>query len=103
MAQTSLYPSWKEVIHFDAEAPQPQKLIETETFRAVLAGLEAGQKIPPHAAPASAYHFLEGEGWMIVDGQRLAVAAGATVVVADGATRAMEAETRLSFLGTQAA
>lgn len=102
MTQT-LYPDWKEVVVFAADGPQPQKLLETDSFRAVLVGLQAGQKIPPHPAPASAYHFLAGTGWMIVDGERFPVQPGATVVVPDGAARGVEAETQLAFLGAQAA
>ena len=88
---------------FSADGPKPQKLLETETLTTVLIGLEAGQKIPPHPAPAAAYHFLEGSGWVIVDDSRLAVQPGATVVVPDGASRSVEAETQLAFLGVRAA
>ena len=102
MTQTRLYPNWKESVLFTTEGPGHQELIVTDTFRAVLVGLEAGQKIPPHPTSAAAYHFLEGSGAMIVDGERLAVEAGATVVVPSGAPRGVEAETRLAFLGTQA-
>ena len=103
MSQAKLYPDWQEIITFSADGPQPQKLLETETLTTVLVGLEAGQKLPPHPAPAATYHFLAGSGWMIVEGERLAVQPGATVVVPAGATRGVEAETRLAFLGTRAA
>ncbi len=103
MSQAKLYPDWREIIAFSADGPNPQKLLETETLTTVLVGLEAGQKIPPHPASVATYHFLEGSGWMIVDGERLAVQPGATVVIPDGATsRGVEAETRLAFLGTRA-
>ncbi len=102
MSQAKLYPNWQEAIVFSADGPQPQKLLETETLTAVLVGLEAGQKLPPHPAPAATYHFLEGSGWMIVDDSRLAVQPGATVVVPDGASRSVEAETQLAFLGMRA-
>lgn len=98
----AVYPDWRERVVFAAGGPQPQKLLETATFRAVLVGLEAGQKIPPHPALASTYHVLEGTGWMIVDGERFALQPGATVVVPDGTVRGVEAETRLVFLGAQA-
>ncbi len=103
MSQTKLYPNWQEIIVFSAAGPKPQKLLETEALTAVLVGLEAGQKLPPHPAPAATYHFLAGSGWMIVDDSRLAVQAGATVVVPDGASRGVEAETQLAFLGVRAA
>ena len=103
MTQTRLYPNWKENVLFATEGPSHQELIVADGFRAVLVGLEAGQKIAPHPGSAAAYHFLEGSGSMIVDGERLAVGAGATVVVPSGASRGIEAETRLALLGTQAA
>ena len=37
---------------------------------------------------------------MIVEGERLPVQAGATVVVPEGATRGVDAKTQLAFLGT---
>jgi quercetin dioxygenase-like cupin family protein len=98
-----LYEDWHEQVVFAEDGPKPQKLLETATFRAVLVGLEPGQRIPPHPAPASAYYILEGTGWMIVDDERLAIRPGAIVVVSDGAVRGVAAETRLAFLGTQAA
>lgn len=103
MSKAKLYPTWQEAVVFASDGPQPQKLIETDAFRAVLVGLEAEQQIPPHPAPASAYHFLTGKGWMIVDGKRFAVGPGATIVVPEGAIRGLEAQTRLAFLGAQAA
>ena len=103
MTRTILYQDWREQVVFAEDGPKPQKLLEPPTFRAVLVGLRPGQRIPPHPAPASAYHILEGTGWMIVDGERLAIRPGATVVVSDGAVRGVEAETQLAFLGSQAA
>lgn len=103
MTQATLYPTWQDVIQFGDAGPNPQKIIETDTFRTVLVGLKAGQKIPPHPAPASTYHFFAGSGSITVNGERFAVQAGATVVVPDGATRSIEAETELAFLGAQAA
>ena len=102
MTKTTYYPNWKERVVFTPEGPCHQELIVTDTFRAVLVGLEAGQKILPHPTSTGTYHFLEGSGWMTVDGERLAVAPGATVVVPNGVPRGVEAETRLAFLGTQA-
>jgi quercetin dioxygenase-like cupin family protein len=98
-----LHADWREQVVFAEDGPKPQKLLETATFRAVLVGLQPGQRIPPHPAPASAYYILEGTGWMIVDGQRLALQPGAIITMPDGAVRGVEAETRLAFLGTQAA
>jgi quercetin dioxygenase-like cupin family protein len=83
--QKRLYPHWKETVVFSTEGPQPQTLFETEKSRAVIAGLEAGQKIPPHTEGLAIFHYLEGTGQMIVDEEHFPVQTGATVVVPDGA------------------
>jgi quercetin dioxygenase-like cupin family protein len=101
--EATLYPGWKELVAFSAEGPQPHVLMETERLKIVVAGLLPGQSIPPHPAALGMYHFLEGNGWMMVDGERLAVDAGATVIVPDGAARGIEAETQLCFLATRVA
>lgn len=103
MFKTLLVPDWREKVVYSAEGPRPQVLLETDSIKVVVAGLEAGVKIPPHPEKQGVYHFLEGTGWMIVDGERLSVAAGATVLVPPGATRSVEAETRLSFLAVRVA
>ena len=48
MTHTKYFPNWRESVVFTPEGPRHQELIVTDTFRAVLVGLEAGQKIPPH-------------------------------------------------------
>ena len=101
MTKTTLFPNWREKIVYSAEGPQPQILMANDKVKVIVAGLEPAQKIPEHAENAAMYHFLEGSGWMIVDGERLAVSPGATVVMPDGAVRGMEAETRLAFLATR--
>ena len=101
MTQTKLYPTWKEAVVYDKDGPRHQELIVTDTFRAVLVGLEAGQKIPPHPTSSGAYHFLEGSGRMIVGEESFTVDAGVTVVVPDGAMRGIEAETQLAFLAVR--
>jgi quercetin dioxygenase-like cupin family protein len=103
MTKATLYPNWQEVVQYGDMGPDPQKIIETDNFRAVIVGLKAGQKIPAHPAPTSTYHFFAGTGTLFVNGVPFAVQAGATIVVPDGATRSIEAETQLAFLGTQAA
>lgn len=102
MAQM-MYPDWREKVVFSAEGPQPQALMESDKFKVVIAGLEPGQKISPHPEGIAMYHFLEGTGWMIVDDERFAVMPGATVITPVGATRGMEAETRLVFLAARVA
>jgi len=95
-----LVPDWREKVIFSPEGPQPQPLVVSDRLKSVIVGLCPGQKIPVHPAPTAVYHFLEGTGWMVVDGERLQVRAGATVVVPGGTPRGVEAETELTFLGT---
>ncbi len=101
MTQTTLYPNWREKVIYSHEGPQPQVLMVNEKVKIILAGLEPGQKIPEHAETTAMYHFLDGNGWMLVDSERLAVGSGATVVMPEGTVRGMEAETRLAFLATR--
>ena len=103
MTQATLYADWREKVIYSAEGPQPQPLMADEKVKIIVAGLEPGQKIPPHPEAAAMYHFLEGSGWMLVDGERLAVTQGAIVVMPAGTVRGMEAETRLAFLATRIA
>jgi quercetin dioxygenase-like cupin family protein len=96
-----LYPNWKAKVIFSAEGPQPQVLTEGEKLKVIIAGLEPGQTIPRHSEGLALYHFLEGAGWMDVDGERFTVGPGATVITPAGATRGLEAETRLAFLAAR--
>ncbi len=100
MSKVELFPAWQEIVSYSADGPRHQKLMETDDYKAVLVGLEANQKIPPHPAAAATYHFLDGTGTMVVDGERLGVLPGATVVVPAGVLRGVEADTRLAFLGS---
>ncbi len=103
MARAELFPDWREKIVYSKEGPKPQLLLDSEKVKVVLAGLEAGAKIPPHPEGQGVYHFLEGRGWMTVNDELLTVGPGATVLVPAGATRGMEAETRLAFLAVRIA
>ncbi len=103
MSQTGYYPNWRDKVVFSNEGPKPQILLEDEKIKVIIAGLEPGQKIPPHQENLSVFHFLDGKGWMTVDGERLAVAAGATIITQSGSARGIEAETRLVFLATRVA
>jgi quercetin dioxygenase-like cupin family protein len=95
------YFDWKEHVVYAADGPRPQVLLENEKIKVVVAGLEAGQQIPEHPEAVGLYHFLEGEGVMVVDGKRLAVRQGGTVITPPGAVRGMEAKTRLAFLAAR--
>ena len=100
MAEVKNISNWKSIVEFSEDGPRHQVLLDTETYRVVLVGLEAGVKIPPHPSTDASYHFLEGSGWMVVDGTRHPVSAGTTMVVPANAERGIEAETRLAFLGS---
>ena len=102
MDKARLYSSWKELVTYDSDGPKHTELIKTEGYNAVLVGLEANQMISPHPAPEASYHFLEGSGRMIVDGERIEVGKGATVAVPAGLPRGIEADTRLAVLASHA-
>jgi quercetin dioxygenase-like cupin family protein len=101
MTDGTVFPDWRELVHYASPGPQPTILHDEPDLRALIAGLEPGGRIPPHAGPRAVYHFLEGEGVMILDGHAHRVVAGMTVVVAAGSSRGMEAATRLAFLGVR--
>ena len=101
MKKATLYPNWRDEVVYSPEGPQPRILMANDEIKILVAGLEPGQKLPEHSEAAAMYHCLEGTGWMLVDGERLEVGPGATVVMPEGAVRGMEAETRLAFLATR--
>ena len=101
MTQKILYPHWKDIVVYSEKGTQPQILVETEKYKSVIAGLAAGNLMPPHAEGPAIFHFLEGSGRMTVGEDSFAVNAGATVIVPNGATRGIEAETQLAFLAVR--
>ena len=103
MTKAALIPNWRDKVIYSADGPQPQILMVDDKVKIIVAGLESGQKIPEHSEKSAMYHILEGCGLMIVDGERLAVSSGATIVMADDTVRGMEAETRLAFIAIRIA
>ena len=95
------YPSVQAQAIFDGDGPRPQFLVDGEKLKVLVAGLEPGQQIPAHPEALAVYHFLAGEGVMIVNETEYAVAAGATVVAPPGAARGMRATSRLVFLAAK--
>ncbi len=95
------YPNPTEKVVLSAEGPQPQELYAQGELKVIAAGLGAGQKIPVHPEGLSVFHFVEGRGVMIVDGERLTVAPGTVIIAGDGAPRGMEAETTLKFVAVR--
>ncbi len=98
---TIFYADTKAQAAFGETGPQPRFLLDSEPFKVLVAGLEAGQQIPIHPESASMYHFLEGAGTMTVDDQVFSVGPGATVIALAGAKRGMQADTRLVFLAAK--
>jgi quercetin dioxygenase-like cupin family protein len=95
------YADWKDKVVYSPERHQPQVLEENARLKVVVAGLEPGQVIPEHPESLAVYHFLEGKGVMLVDGERLPMVAGSTVIIPAGTRRGVEADTRLAFLAAR--
>ncbi|TWP35816.1 cupin domain-containing protein [Leekyejoonella antrihumi] len=93
------WPDWRAVVRPSSTGPQVTLLHQSETLKVVLVGLASGQALPPHAGAGASFHILDGEGEVLVGDTLVPVAAGSTVVVADGLQRSVRATTSLSFLG----
>ena len=101
MKETMLHSNWQEKIIYGKDGPEPVTLLETGKAKVVLAGLKAGQQIPDHPEAESIYHFLEGDGWMIVDGAKIAVTVGETLTMPAGSARGMKTGSQLAFLAVR--
>ena len=101
MPEMVIFPNWKELVIYSAKGMQPKVLVETENYKSVIAGMAAGNSMPPHAEGPAIFHFLEGSGKMIVGEENISVQADATVFVPNGANRGIEAETQLAFLAVR--
>ena len=86
---------------FATDGPKPQFLMDTPGFKVLVVGLEAGQQIPLHPGEAAMYHFLEGIGLMTVGEETFAIQPGVTIIAPAGASRGMNAKTRVIFLGAK--
>ncbi len=95
------YPNPGAQVVLSADGPQPQELFADGQVKVIVAGLQAGQKIPVHPEGLSVFHFMEGKGVMIVDGERLPVGPGTVVIAEHGAPRGMEAESTLTFVAVR--
>lgn len=103
MSQIKYFPDWQQLVVFGPGGPQPTILVADEKIKIIMAGLEPGQIIPEHPEATAIYYFLTGNGWMTVDGERTPVAAGMSIFMPAGASRGLEAETRLAFMATRIA
>ncbi len=95
------FPDVKSKVIFSPDGPRPQSLYSIGQLKVITAGLEAGQKIPVHPEGLAIYTFLEGNGWMVVDGERLSVGPNAVVITQAGAHRGIEAVSRLTFVAAR--
>ncbi len=95
------FPEVKTMAVFAAEGPKPQFLLDTPQFKALVVGLEAGQRIPRHPGEPALYHFLEGEGSMTVGDETFTIKPGLTIIAKAGVPRGINAETKLVFLGAK--
>ncbi len=101
MAERSYIPDWREVVSYSKPGPTPHLLVDEPELRVLVAGLEPGGRIPPHAAPRAVYQALEGDGVINLDGVLLPFGEGAIVVAPEGASRGIEAVSRLAFLAVR--
>jgi quercetin dioxygenase-like cupin family protein len=86
---------------FAEDGPQPQFLIDTPTFKALVVGLEAGSHIPAHPDQAAMYHFLEGTGLVTIGEESFEIKPGVTVIAPAGVKRGINAKSRVIFLGSK--
>lgn len=103
MSQVNHYPDWREKIAYHPDGPRPSILLADEKVKIIMVGLEAGQKIPEHPEAAALYHFLEGNGRMLVDGRSYEIGPGTTIIMPAGTVRGLEAGSRLAFLAVRIA
>ena len=101
MTDHAYAPDWREIVEYSAPGPKPAIVHDEPDLRVLVAGLEPGGRIPPHAGPRAVYHALEGEGFLFIDGAALPFREGAIVVAPAGSVRGIEAVTRLAFLGVR--
>jgi quercetin dioxygenase-like cupin family protein len=97
-----VFPAWADTVRFSPEHPVPTVLHESDELKVVLVGMEPGQVLPEHPAPAAMFHVLDGTGTVTVDGAPADVGPGATIIAASGTRRGWRARTRLVFLGSLA-
>ena len=96
-----LFPNWRDLVRYASPGPQPTLLCDEPELRVLIGGLEPGGRIPAHPERRAVYHFLEGDGVMVIDDQHHPVSGGVTVIAPAGSSRGIEAMTRLAFLAVR--
>ena len=91
------------IVRFDAAGPAKSVFFELNRLKAQVMGLEPGQRIPPCPMKHDVvFVVLEGEGEVIVDGEREPLRASSWVFVPnESAMRSIEAATKMTILAMQ--
>ena len=85
-------PSFLDAVAFDAGRATVTPLASLGSMRAFVVGLQPGQRLADHPAPAPlCLLVVEGNVTITVDGHARPAPAGSTVVIGDGVTHALEA------------
>ncbi len=92
-----------DVVKFSPEGHSPQFLHDTESFKSLVVGFEPGQSTPLHPGGPATYYVVEGQGWITEEATRYEVKPGSLVVMGAGASRRIEAQTRLTILAARGA
>ncbi|MGH7775779.1 MAG: hemerythrin domain-containing protein [Candidatus Dormibacterales bacterium] len=91
-AEHSLVSRAVDLAEFSKDGFGRQTLVDTGSIRAVIAALEEGQEIPPHAPPLDVVMtIVDGTGEVMAGNSVWQVRAGDVVVVAAGQTRGLRA------------
>jgi quercetin dioxygenase-like cupin family protein len=100
MSDVLHYPAWDRIVTYGENGPSKRVLAESDTLKYVLVGLGAFLRIPPHPTPTTVFHVLEGNGWLVINGERTPIEAKETIVAPAGVRRGLEAESRMTLLVT---
>ena len=84
--------------NYSSEQHVATHLFQSDPLTVALVGFEPGQSVPEHPGPAGAFYVIDGQGWMSIDGERQEIQSGMVAIVPQGASRGIEAQTRLTLL-----
>jgi len=91
------------IVRFDAASPAKTVFYEAGRLKAQVMGLEPGQRIPPCSMTHDVvFVVLEGEGEIIVDGERVSIRPSSWIFVPkESGTRSIETRAKMTILATQ--
>jgi|WetSurMetagenome_2_1015567.scaffolds.fasta_scaffold462331_1 quercetin dioxygenase-like cupin family protein len=92
-----------KLVSHSGTGPTKSVFFEEGRLKAQVMGLEPGQRIPPCSMDFDvAFVVLEGEGEIIIDGERESVRPSSWIFVSkESRTRSIEARTKMTVLATQ--